>query len=275
MRTIHFVAGLPRSGSTLLCNILAQRPDSFATPTSPLVGILQTLRDGWRQWHRAVPSLDSRQAGVLSAVLHSYHPTQCPIVFDKNRQWSGMVETLEAVFGREVRLLAPVRSLPQIAASMEKVWRRNIALGRVPSILSGDPQMATVRGRITRWLQPGEVIGSAIAAMEDLQARELGDRVLPVSFQQLTREPVEVLRRIEHFFGLDPHPYDFENVAQATTEDDEWHGYSGLHKIRRQVTPVPDDSEAILGPELCAELGCRSFWWEERLTPLLNRCAIP
>lgn len=262
MKTIHFVAGLPRSGSTLLCNLLAQRNDCFVTPTSPLVGILQTVRDGWRQWHRAVPSLNSKQANVLASILQSYHPTQCPVVFDKNRQWPSMIETLEASLGREVHLLAPVRSLPQVAASMEKVWRRNIALGRVPSALSGDPQMATVRGRITRWLQPSEVIGSALAAMEDVRARGLGERILPISFQKLTREPDEVLRGIEHFFGLDPHPYNFEDVVQATTEDDDWHGYSGLHKIRPRVTPVPDDSEAILGPELCAELGCRSFWWK-------------
>lgn len=268
MRTIHFVAGLPRSGSTLLCNILAQRGDTFVTPTSPLVGILQTVRDGWRPWHRAAPSLEAKQAATLEALLHAYHPTDLPVILDKNRQWPAMIETLEAVLGREARILAPIRPLPQIAASMEKLWRRNIASGRVPAALSGDPQMATVRGRVMRWLQPGDVIGSALATMEDVRSRGLSSRILTVPFAELTHRPSEALSRIEEFLGLEPTVYDFANVEQATTEDDEWHGYTGLHKIRRQVTPVPDDSESILGSELCAELGCQVPWWETRLTPL-------
>jgi len=35
-KTVHFVSGLPRSCSTLLCNLLAQNPRVHATPTSPL-----------------------------------------------------------------------------------------------------------------------------------------------------------------------------------------------------------------------------------------------
>jgi sulfotransferase len=34
MKKIHFINGMPRSGSTLLCNILAQNPKFHVTPTS-------------------------------------------------------------------------------------------------------------------------------------------------------------------------------------------------------------------------------------------------
>ena len=35
-KTYHFLAGLPRSGNTLLSAILNQNPDIYSTPLSPL-----------------------------------------------------------------------------------------------------------------------------------------------------------------------------------------------------------------------------------------------
>ncbi len=47
MKTIHFVAGLPRSGSTLLCNILNQNPKFHATATSGILDIVLAIRNQW------------------------------------------------------------------------------------------------------------------------------------------------------------------------------------------------------------------------------------
>ena len=41
---IFFQSSLPRSGSTLLQNILAQNPDFYATPTSGVLELLYAAR---------------------------------------------------------------------------------------------------------------------------------------------------------------------------------------------------------------------------------------
>ena len=43
MKQIHFITGLPRSGSTLLCNVLNQNPEFYAGSTSPLPALVNTL----------------------------------------------------------------------------------------------------------------------------------------------------------------------------------------------------------------------------------------
>jgi len=45
--TIHFISGLPRSGSTLLANLLAQNPRYHSTATSGILEILFQVRNNW------------------------------------------------------------------------------------------------------------------------------------------------------------------------------------------------------------------------------------
>ena len=43
MSTIHFISGLPRSGSTLLAGLLRQNPRFAAAMTGPVGGLSTTL----------------------------------------------------------------------------------------------------------------------------------------------------------------------------------------------------------------------------------------
>jgi sulfotransferase len=47
MRDIFYVSGLPRSGSTLLMNLMAQNPKVFCTPTSGLNQLMNNIKTSW------------------------------------------------------------------------------------------------------------------------------------------------------------------------------------------------------------------------------------
>ena len=102
MKTIHFVAGLPRSGSTLLCNILLQNPAIYASGTSGIPEVLRGIRDGWElvSPFRAMTAADSRAAlvGTLRGALHGYYDRiERPVVLDRSRAWPAYIEMLEAM----------------------------------------------------------------------------------------------------------------------------------------------------------------------------------
>ena len=42
-KTFYFMAGLPRSGSTLLSSILNQNPRFYSGPSSPVLGAMYAL----------------------------------------------------------------------------------------------------------------------------------------------------------------------------------------------------------------------------------------
>ena len=88
MTDIHMIAGLPRSGSTLLCNILNQNPRFHATSTSGILEIVLAIRN---QWDNVVALKASKnKAGknaVIKGILNNYFSTiDRPVVFDNSRE---------------------------------------------------------------------------------------------------------------------------------------------------------------------------------------------
>ena len=126
-RIIHFVAGMPRSGSTLLCNLLAQNPHFHATSTSGILDVMLLVRN---QWDKTVEFQAAKnEQGKLRAlrgILDAYHddPKNLkPVVFDKSRDWLGYMELAEAVLERKAKALVCVRDVRDVLASFERLWR--------------------------------------------------------------------------------------------------------------------------------------------------------
>jgi sulfotransferase len=84
--TIHFVAGLPRTGSTALVTLLHQNPRILGAPVS---GLGQTVRQTLLNWDRDPHHQERPDHGAkmrcVRALLDSYHPAGRPLVIDKQR----------------------------------------------------------------------------------------------------------------------------------------------------------------------------------------------
>lgn len=260
-RTIHFVCGLPRSGSTLLCNLLAQHPDVHTTPTSACHEVLFVIRNNWSEWieHKASKELadEKNLQRVLSSVMHSYHDTDKPVIIDKGRGWTSLLEMAEFALNRKAKVLVPVRDISQIVASMEKLHRKNI---HKQSDNGNYFDAQTVEGRSQLHLNNKGVVGLAYNRLRDAIQRGLGDRLYLVEFETLTCEPEETMKGIWEFLEMEPAKHDFDNVEQVTYEDDSLHGIDGLHTIKNKVRPILDDSLDILGRQYYETLKGAEFW---------------
>ena len=103
-KTFYMIAGLPRSGSTLLSNLLAQNPDFHVTPTS---GILDMMLNVKNQWDRN-PAFraqdltfnDTKKRNVLCGMMNGYFAdVEHPVCIDKNRGWPAQLEMVEQLLG--------------------------------------------------------------------------------------------------------------------------------------------------------------------------------
>ena len=259
-KQIHFISGLPRSGSALLCNILAQNPEIHSTPTSACHEALFVLRNTWSEWieHKAAKSLSNEKnlQRVLGSTLNSYHDTDRPIIIDKGRGWLSLLELAEFALGREAKVIVPVRGIPQILASFEKLHRKTAHAKRD----QGDYfQAQTIEGRIRHLLDGSQVLGLAYNRLRDALDRGLGDRLHLVEFDDLTYDPETTLKSIYDFLELPAFEHDFNNVEQYTFEDDAVHGLP-LHSVRKDVKPIKDDSHTVLGASLCQQYNGTEFW---------------
>ena len=73
--------------------------------------------------------------------------------------------------------------------------------------------------------------------------------MLFVRFEDLTVQPKSVLKRIYDFLAVPEFQHDFDNVEQATKEDDQVYGLPGLHEIKPKVAPVASDYLSVLGAD--------------------------
>ena len=259
-KTIHFICGLPRSGSTLLANILAQNPAIHSTPTSACHETLFALRNQWDQWieHQASSDLAKEEnlQRMLNAMIHSYHGTDRPIVMDKGRGWTAFLELAEFALGRPAKVLVPVRNINQILASFEKIHRKEAHKRQQTGEYF---QAQTVQGRCDFLRARDQVLGLAYNRLKDVGNRGLGSRLCLVEFDDLTHNPAETMEGIYKFLELPAFQHDFDNVEQYTWEDDRVYG-SDLHTIKPQVRPAKDDSVQILGAAICKQFTGTEFW---------------
>jgi sulfotransferase len=250
-KNIHFIAGMPRAGSTLLCNILAQNPRFQVTATSGILETLFILRKSWPDIteFKGLEYRNTReQLNVMRAMLDGFFSdSPRPVIFDKSRSWLAHLEMAQAVLGRRPRVLVPVRDVREILSSFEKLWRKSRATGPTPHEQQFYREFQTVEGRCDVLMREDQVVGIAYNRVRDALVRGFRDCMHFVPFEQLTARPADVLAGIYKFLGEEPFQHNFNHVEQVTTEDDSMYNLKGLHDIRPKVEPAPIQAAKVLG----------------------------
>lgn len=264
MRTYYFLSGLPRAGSTLLCNILAQNPKFYVSPaTSGCHDVLFNIRNQWdRLIEHQAEGIDYNQLRrVMVAALDAYHTTDKNIIIDKGRGWLSLIEMIEFVTGNKCKVIVPVRDMPEILASFEQLWRKSTGMTQWAFESSDYFKAQTVEGRCDIWASSGQPVGLAYNRVKDALSRGYADRMLFVEMDDLTRNPTTAMQRIYDFIGQERFEHNFTNVEQVTKEDDvNVHRIPGLHTIRPTVAPVPKRALEILGPSLVQKYANTEVW---------------
>jgi sulfotransferase len=250
---IFYQSSMPRAGSTLLQNILAQNPDFHVTPTS---GLLE-LVFGARLNYTNNPEFKAQDAAQMKkaflafsrAGMEAYFKalTDKPFVLDKSRGWGVHFDLLNLIFGEEPKIICLVRDLRQILASMEKKFRQNPDKHRPienHTSLSG----TTTFKRAVLHLQTPPV-GLALDRLVEIHQRGWDKKILFVRYEDLTAQPKQTLQKIYGYLGVPEHQHDFGNVPQVTQEDDQAYGIPGLHNIRPKVEPLQNDYLSVLGKD--------------------------
>jgi sulfotransferase len=247
-KEIFFINGLPRSGSTLLCNILAQNPEFHVTPTSGLSELVRGVHEFWKTSPMIKASEPAeKQLKIIKDLFQSYHSdTDRPIVFNKSRAWAGLIELVENSLDKPIKIVSTTRNIVNILASMEKLYRNEIKNINSPMQLSN--QMNTLESRLNTWIASDGLVGASYNAILDAICRGHRDKFHFVNYENLTKNPDVTIKSVYEFLEKPYFEHDFKNVQQYTKENDAEHGFTDLHTIRPEIKPQIDDSKIILGP---------------------------
>ena len=257
---LFFNSSLPRSGSTLLQNLLAQNRRHHCTSTNDVLDMVIRVRDGWMGSTgfiaQGLATIEPRMKSFIRHALYGFYEPEFKagqIVFDKSRGWLQNLELLEDILQRPVKAIVCVRDIRDVVASFEKIFRRSVFTEHP---LPGEERIKTltVQSRAERLLQPDKTIGYMAASLQDVFDRGMQDRLVIVPYWELTHYPMETVQRVCNECGLESFVCDPAKVTQVTKEDDTVYGMS-LHTIRSQVEPDKGHGwVGVLPDELAARL---------------------
>jgi sulfotransferase len=264
---VHFISGLPRSGSTLLSALLRQNPKLHASMTSGLGGlVLGALRQmsGAREGSVFVDQ-GRREAvlrGIFEGYYHDVHPSK--IVLDTNRVWCAKLSTLKILYPGS-KVVCCVRDMPWIYDSIERLIQRNAL---IPSRMFDFEVAKTVYDRFETLHRPNGMVGYAYTALRQAFYGADSDRLLLVTFETLTKSPLVALNAIYSFLDLPRFEHDFERIGfddPQVAEFDKFLGTPGLHQVGQHVKVEPRPT--ILPPDLFNRVASDNFWNDRSLNP--------
>lgn len=256
MKKLHFISGLPRSGSTLLSAILRQNPSMHAGMSSPLAGIITKMQEALSHGSEGNDQINNYQRHALLENIFSafYLDNSRDIIFDTSRAWAGKISLIKKLFP-ESKIVCCVRDIPWILDSLERLFQSN------PLELSGIIGFngnSTVVSRINSMVNENGIVGYAINALQSAYWSESNDKILLVDYEALAKRPEDTLRLIYQFIDQPWFDHNFNDVHYEADDFDMMMGTPGLHKVNGPVKWSPRDT--ILPPQIFQRFKNDSFW---------------
>ncbi len=253
---LHFISGLPRSGSTLLAAILRQNPRFHAAMESP-------VSEGFRAWESATSY--SRETSVfvseedrldaLRGVFEWRYRDNKGVVFDTSRFWCSRLPLLATLFP-DSKTIVCVREIGWVLDSFEKLYRKN---NMRPSAIYGGDITGTVWSRTSGLAGAGGAVGFAINAVQEaIASPEAKGRLLLVDYERLCKSPEATLHKMYEFLGEKWFKHDFQNVQYDAGKFDRALGAEGLHTVKGAVKWSP--RKTVLPQPLFDQFNGPNFW---------------
>jgi sulfotransferase len=250
MKTLYFLGGLPRSGSTLLGSILNQHSDIYVSPTSPLGDVVTDIEKSFNTLD--IQFTFDRKAisyNVYEAVLANfYNHIPKSTILDKHRFWGKNLDTVQMFLSNKPKIVATYRSIPEVLTSyISLIERTGHQDNFIDNHLRKDNLPITNNNRAD-YIWRYYVSPSYESMIYGLN--KYPDWVHLVEYNQLISNPQEELNKIYNFLEVPTHTNTFNNIENACGEqkDEEW-GLKGLHDIRPNLSKISQNPIDIIGEE--------------------------
>lgn len=244
MSTFNIVSGMPRAGSTLLCNLLNQRPDTYASSTSALAsnvsGILASFQSPEEKSRLAnIEGTEFHHQKILRDFCLNWHDSDAQYIFDKGRLWTHGVTQLRS-FMPAAKVLICIRDPRNVLASIEKQHQK--------SGLYGQGDLAT---RVQNQMAPQGLVGGPMMGITDILNRpQLNDSIHYVIFERFVFDPASTMEKLEKALDIPAHDYDFDNVENTATDLDILYSNQFPHEGSGKVREPTYDWKDYLTPEM-------------------------
>ena len=255
MEQIVYLSGFPRSGSTLISNILAMHPDVKSTPSSPLCGIVQNMRRSWSDDPFFLSQLDDKPEEVHDrlkratvAFMNSYSSAKEKIVVDKNREWLKLIQTLKCLYP-DFQMIVTIRDPRDIFASIERKHEETLMFS-FPDHMEHD----IVDSRAHTIFSDVGVVGRIFKSIQNIgDIPNVIDHIYFWRYEDFLKDPEKTTETLFEWLKLKKFKINFNKIKQSTKEFDSHYRMKYPHKIKTKLTAASFSSH----PEIVEKFKCK------------------
>tara|TARA_R100001015_G_C4634818_1_gene202245 strand:+ start:8040 stop:8834 length:795 start_codon:yes stop_codon:yes gene_type:complete len=255
------LAGLPRSGSTVLCGLLSQNPEINVTEASTLLPLLMNVREWWSNAPKnRVTEKQEKLTPILKSIFETYNDGNHTVSIDKDRNWPFYLDLLDTLTDKPTKIICTVRPPLECAASFGRLYEK-------------EPETYTQMEEITRtigfttldraksMLSPEGSIGKAYSALfEASVVQNRHENMLFLDYHKLCANPQEQLARIYKYLGINLFKnHNFDKITNAQEQNDlNYRSFSKTHQIEPKLREGYRDLGRL--NMFKNEFNCEEFW---------------
>ena len=259
MDRFAFLAGLPRTGSTVLGTLLSQHPDLHPTRTSVVRDQLNSVKKFALGESPYYDVKDPRSScwGMMRGMLYgAYEHVTEEVVIEKDRGWAADTELIRKLTGGQPRILAPVRSIPEIIASFVIISKK---IGK-QSKIEDELRLAGRESNpfsLSRIIWEKYIYSSWRTYKAGYEAHP--ECFLLLEYDDIIKRPEDTMKIITDYLSVSPLSPSTTGLINPNPENDRVYGMPGLHDVKPELKRTSPPAWEVLGEE------CYEFWASKRL----------
>lgn len=260
----YFMAGLPRSGVTLLKTLLDQNPKIHAGPVSPVVELLHYTNQYFldSESYNAFPKSKAAHRIVSSIIDNYYYDIEKPIIIDHNRAWPGNIERIKTYITPSPKIICTVRDVLDILTSfITLVHKNNDQVSYLDEFLLSKNRLISDDNRCDHLMSMEGIVGQSLYVLyKSLFVCYDDSHLLLVEYDDIVNSPDSTMKRIYDFLELDYYQHNYTHIDNNHPENDSEWGLKDMHKVRKELKKISKDSKDVLSQFMGTKYDNFEFW---------------
>jgi sulfotransferase len=268
VKQFFFMAGLQRSGATVLSAILNQNPDLWVSPASPLFQMMVKQTVFFDELENKDFDRSESIASVISSTPHIFYADKnVKYVVDKNLNWTTYkgVETIHKYITRDIKIICPVRNILDILVSFDTIInaskdsQQNVIDERVLERTFPDKPLADRRAD---WLMGYDKdIPLCLHFMKNAMYEQHRNMFHFVDYDDFIANPQQEIEKIYGFLQIEPYTHQFDNIINTEgIKENSLLNIKNLHTIRPSLNKQSRKPEDVFQPQTIARYSNLEFW---------------
>ena len=234
----HFLAGLHRSGNTVLSSILNQHPDIYSSPLSPVSEYMWRTYNASNEIESAKSNMyPERSSRLLSKMLENYYEdVEKPIIFDRDKNWAhpSNIEMMKDCLDFKPKIVFTTRRITEILASFIAMAVSELVGGLHDSSLKEDNNLTLNDNLCDYLMSEDNELKRMLKMLESIDNPDNAGMIHVVKYEDLLNTPQETMNAIYDFLEIESFQHNFKNIRKIEEYNEAAAGLpKDLHKIRR------------------------------------------